>query len=88
MSEKSDNWRKDYPNLNRSENSINKRELQAKMYYKFMKKRKKRVLFDPKTGLYLDLDGKLKTFSNLSIEGKKAWENQYRYNINENEHEI
>lgn len=39
MSEKSDNWRKDYPNLNSSENSINKKELQAKMYYKFMKKK-------------------------------------------------
>ena len=85
MSEKSDNWRKDYPNLNRSPNSINKMKLQAKMYNKFMEKK---VLFDPKTGLYLDLDGKLKKFSNLSIEGKKAWENQYRYNINENEQEI
>ena len=54
------------------------------MYNKFMKKK---VLFDPKTGLYLDLDDKLKKFSNLSIEGKKAWENQYRYNINGNEQE-
>ena len=84
MSEKSDNWRKDYPNLNRSVNSINKEEFQEKMYKKFMKNK---VLFDPKTRLYLDLDGKLKNFQNLSIEGKKNWENQYRYNINENEQE-
>ena len=78
------NWRKDYPNLNSSVNSNNKMELKWRMYNKFGKNK---VIFDQETGLYLDLDGKFKKFQNLSIEGKKAWENQYRYNINENEQE-